>query len=199
MANQPQMPLRKNLTLWNAHVSCFKWLSIQRSVPLVQKVVLVFFYRISQTEIFYGFIVVTTYLRLYSVMSKAPTINNFKMLPENLKINCINMFFPYHPVNIAPKQLIEFLKRSLGADFLSQDYIKLFQLCVIYLGTDPDIYFFIKPAGISIARQMSNILYIFKSDFLSTQIRHLNIVSITTTRTFHQLLCIYFPCELHHL
>ena len=56
--------------------------------------------------------------------SKDPTINTFKNLQDNWsKINCNDMSSLYQPIDVAAGQLIELYKRSIGADFLREDYL----------------------------------------------------------------------------
>ena len=49
------------------------------------------------------------------------------------------MLFLYQPIHVEQEQLNVFYKRSRGAEFLSEDYLKLFQPCPIYLEIDSNI------------------------------------------------------------
>ena len=57
---------------------------------------------------------------------KAPNINIFKKLQDNwCKIKDIEISSLFRPVDVAPKELIDFYKRNLSTKFVREDYLEL--------------------------------------------------------------------------
>ena len=51
----------------------------------------------------------------------------------------------YQPMDVEPEQLMEFYKRIIDVDFLTQNYLEFVQvLIIIDLGTTTNIYFVYK-------------------------------------------------------
>ena len=135
MTWQPQVSLRKKLTLLNAHIrywNAVRYYGAKSSACfLLQKIWhisrLWFPCRYHVGEGIWSHV----WHSLEIEPSEAQAINIFKMLQDNWsRINFINISSIYQQIDFAPKQLIEFYKRALVLTFSQKITLNFFN-CVL--------------------------------------------------------------------